>query len=386
MRVFYMKKGEYVMDNTGTKIPFSDNIYRLAIYMALLAVVSLIKPTLYPLSICRSSMLLLIALLILYVEITVFIKHYEFDTSATSDLLRSVAVPVLAYLLLCFSRSVSFTGAIKGGSVSIAFFCSAFLLILLHDWFRRRDKRFFIKALAMGLSTLRSSMIMCMSVFLIYLVITNPGTLGSNNNAAEYKDWSNDCTICANYDTLKVLADDSTFAAITSTDIRLSLFKDVVDVETNYLGIPYDLKVCLRQLEFGINAQYGDAEKTIYVDEDYLSSCTSEELITTASHEVRHAYQHQMASLYSNVRYSDKEAAAFLRNNSADRFLAEFSDYEDGTVDYESYSSQYCECDAREYARLSCEKWQSVLSDLTLLESAGGSWDTTNTRRSLYWK
>ena len=373
----------YVDNNVGNRM-LSDSIYRLAAYLAVLLTITYIQPTEYPLSMDKSSYVMMAVVTILYVEIAVFVKDYKRKASTVVEVLRVIAVPVLLYLLLCFCGAKSMDASLKGASTVIAIYCVFWVAITLHSTRQARSSRCFRGNMACGLSLLCDSIIMALLAAVIYQAAINPMALGTLDQAAEFEAWSSDYTVAANYDELKVLNSTKDFASITDTEERLKLFSEVVRVESNYLGIPYQLKVKCKTLT-GAIGEYSDISKTVYIDEAFLNSCSPEEMIDVAAHETRHAYQHQLVHLYEHIR-NDEESAAFLRNYNADEYMSEFLEYTSPSDSEFQYSSQICERDAREYAAVSCEKWQSILQDLTLSESTGDGWNAINAKRMINWK
>lgn len=368
-------------DKHVRKHMMSDSIYRLAAYLAMLLAITYIKPTEFPLSMDKSSYVMMTAITILYVEISVFIKDYKNKASPVVEILRVVAVPVLLYLQLCFCGTKSMVASLKGASMVIAIYGVFWIVISIHYTRQARGFRLFKSNMACGLSLLCDSVIMALLAVVFYHAAINPTALGTVEQAAEYETWSPDYTIAANYDELSVLNSPKDFASITDTEKRLKLFSEVVRVESNYLGIPYQLKVRCKTLT-GAIGEYSDMSKTIYIDESFLNSCSPEEMINVAAHETRHAYQHQLVHLYEHTG-NDEESAAFLRNYNAEVYRSEFLEYASPLDSEFQYSSQICERDAREYASDSFEKWQSLLQDQTLLESTGDGWDLINAKRMI---
>ena len=371
-------------DKHKRKHMLPDSIYRLAAYLAMLLAITYIKPTEFPLSITQSSYVMLTAITIMYVEISVFVKNYKRKASPAAEILRVIAVPVLLYLLLCFCGTKSMDASLKGALTVIAIYGAFWIAITIYNTRQARSFRLFKGKMACGLSLLCDSVIMALLAVVLYQATINPMALGTVEQTAEYETWSSEYTVAANYDELKVLNSTKDFASITDTEERLKLFSEVVRVESNYLGIPYQLKVKCKTLTSAIG-EYSDMSKTVYIDETFLNSCSPEEMIDVAAHETRHAYQHQLVHLYDHVG-NDEESAAFLRNYNAEEYRSEFLEYTSPLDGEFQYSSQICVRDAREYAAASCEKWQSILQDPTLLESTGAGWDAINAKRMVNLK
>ena len=369
--------------NVGNRL-LPDSIYRLAAYLAMLFTATYIKPTEYPLSMSNSTCVMMAVVTILYVEIEVFVKGYKSKVAPVAEVFRVIAAPVLLYLLLCFCGAKLFDASLKGASTVIAIYSVFWIAITLHGTRQAKSFRYFRGNMACGLSLLCDSVIMALLAAVIYQAAINPMALGTQEQAAEFEAWSPDYTVAANYNELKVLSSTKDFANITDSEERLKLFSEVVRVESNYLGIPYQLKVKCKTLN-GAIGEYSDVSKTVYIDEDFLKSCSPEEMIDVAAHEARHAYQHQLVHLYEHV-VNDEESAAFLRNYNAEEYMSEFLEYASPLKSEFQYSSQICERDAREYAAASCEKWQSLLQDLTLSESTGDGWDAINAKRMVNLK
>ena len=99
------------------------------------------------------------------------------------------------------------------------------------------------------------------------------------------------------------------------------------------------------------------------MDEDYLSTCNAEDLIQTAAHECRHAWQYQLCRLYDQAE-DDEASLVFVENmfEHVGDYRKEIKAYK--SADYEEYAEQECEKDCRRYAAESYERWMNRMKEL----------------------
>lgn len=132
-----------------------------------------------------------------------------------------------------------------------------------------------------------------------------------------------------------------------STKEKLNVLQSVADIEAAHLGVPYGLKVITSVLSAGTVASYDDKNHKIAIDADHLEHSAVSDVVNSVCHEARHAYQYCVCEMYINLTDEQKELLIF---HDVEALVYNFSDYKSGTVDYDEYSSQQCEVDAREYA------------------------------------
>ena len=356
-----------------------DWTFRISVYLLFAMTVFMIRPSVDKLSLDSIFVFLLTIGMAGYIEMMIFIREYEHSSSVLFEPIKAVAIPALAYVFFCMHGTATL------GKECIVFSASILICLacIIEDT-RYRAKtgagRTLKEFLAAWLDLSRNVVGLSLLFFVGISIVVSPATLELRFQKTESARWSSERTIAANYAELKRLYDGD-FPEAGETDERLELFSVIVDVESNYLGIPYNITVKKKELSSGVCASFSEYERTIEVDEAYLDKCTPDEMITTAAHEVRHAFQHEIVKLSSSVK-EDVETAAFLANHNADRFSAEFSDYKgrDDGSDLLEYYYQYVEQDARSYADESCKKWMEKLAMLNELDEAGASFKESEER------
>lgn len=175
--------------------------------------------------------------------------------------------------------------------------------------------------------------------------------------------WSEDRSVAAHYDIFK----ETLYGPVSELtyEKRLEFFKAAVDVESNYLCIPYPITVRVDNLDSETSAHFNYQNQAITIDEDYLRECDPWDLTGTAAHEVYHAFQYEACRLDDIVK--DERARAFLHDELADVevYKEELSNYESQGIDY---YTQAVEKDARGYAAVSVN---SIRERMQELEEAG---------------
>lgn len=151
-------------------------------------------------------------------------------------------------------------------------------------------------------------------------------------------------TITKNMGTVLLLQEDEW--SKLNTEERLRVMKTIADIESNYLGIQ-KLTVCTEPLDENTLGHYNDATKTITLNLSYLSTADAKTMLSTLCHECYHSYQHRLVELYDQM---EGEAKGLLLFRDASYYKDEFANYVDGSEDYESYSTQWCELDSDKYA------------------------------------
>lgn len=303
-------------------------------------------------------------------EAAVFIKKYRHDRSPWYELMQSCILPLSLFLFLHLSETRGLIRASEIGLI-IILICSLLyigILIAVNVVSRNKWKNadYVKKVIAIGLYNIRSFVVVILSLQLLYMACVFPIRHGSTSSEPHtLKVWSEERTIAGHYEKLKVLSNEDEFADSTDSDERFEMFNCAVDVESNYLGIPYELSVKTGNLDEGVAAEYCDSEKTITIDKNFLNDCTAEDLIKTAAHECRHGYQCQLIRLYEKVK-DDEESMIFLdeKLEHVKDYMNEFKDYKDCGDSVEEYASQYCEKDSYLYAEASYDKWIERLDEI----------------------
>lgn len=154
-------------------------------------------------------------------------------------------------------------------------------------------------------------------------------------------------SIDSKIETLLVLG-DGTWEQLTNTE-KIDILQTVANIESTFLGIPFELNVGAAALKDNVVGGYNDSTHSVLIDFDSLENDTAYDLLDTILHEARHAYQHSLISLYQDVAPKYKNLWVF---KEAQRYDVEFSNYAHGSSDvtFVDYYYQACEEDARTYA------------------------------------
>lgn len=126
---------------------------------------------------------------------------------------------------------------------------------------------------------------------------------------------------------------------------RLAFAEEVAKYCSYDFGLSYQLNIKTEDLPETRQAYYSDENQMIVLNEDLLSSGTYQEIIMVISHEAVHSTQHRIIdAIYS----APEELKSLYIYREGLLCEMEFQNYNDGTIDYDSYSNQYCEQMARE--------------------------------------
>lgn len=86
----------------------------------------------------------------------------------------------------------------------------------------------------------------------------------------------------------------------------------------------------------------------ITINIDHLEVDPAHDILDSLCHEARHAYQHRLCDVYDSVSEEQRELLVFY---NVQMYKQEFSNYVNGKEDAFGYYYQWCESDARAYAR-----------------------------------
>lgn len=289
-------------------------------------------------------------------QIAIEVKKWKHDDDAYIELMGACSLPVVTFLFIAMEGHNSIlVGIVVVCTILSALYYAASVRFNLKDVSRGDNFKAKVKAISMYRA--RSFLVVCIAFCIVAPMLARPVIRSTNK---EIILWSNERTISANYDKLGILIDEEEVKKKTFEE-KKELFEMIVDVESNYLGIPYKIEIKPQKLDDTVAASFNQEEYLIKVNMDYLSRCTGEELIDTAAHEVRHAYQYEIVKLYDKLKKRhDKESAVLLSDiiAKAPIYSKEFASYKNSG---EKYYRQECEEDARAYAFESYEAWRAVL-------------------------
>lgn len=140
---------------------------------------------------------------------------------------------------------------------------------------------------------------------------------------------------------------------------RLELLAIVVNIEADKFGIDGPLTLKSEILTESTIAEYRYTDHCIAVDLLHLAEMEASKAIEVVCHECCHAYQRQMAEIYSSVPDGCKRMPMLEK---AKEYAYEFNNYIDGNNDYKGYISQQCEIDANKYGVNEAEYYRTVIN------------------------
>ena len=140
------------------------------------------------------------------------------------------------------------------------------------------------------------------------------------------------------------LLDPDRWASLSLQE-KLGVLQVVINIESSYLGIPVELSASCMNLDENVLSAYDSSRKTVLFDLDSLARDSSAELIDSALHEVRHAYQYALLDVYTEIDPAYRDLLMF---QDLPALMEEFSNYQDRGLEY---YSQVSEQDARLYAQ-----------------------------------
>lgn len=299
---------------------------------------------------------LLAMLMSINTQVAIEVKKWVRDDDTYVELMGACSLPVLVFLFIAKEgHSPLWVGiALTCVFLSIVYYIASVRYNLRNG---NRGEVFKERVKAVSMFRARSFLVVCISFCIVIPMFVRPIIRSTNK---EIIPWSNERTLSANYDKLAVLMDENEVEKKTIEE-KEELFEMVVDVESNYLGIPYRIAIKPQKLDETVAASFDQEQLIIKINTDYLSGCTGEDIIDTAAHEVRHAYQYEIVKLYDKLKKRHDEESLILLNDviaDAPTYSKEFNNYKEYG---EKYYRQACEEDARVYAAESYEEWKVKL-------------------------
>ncbi|MCD8130912.1 MAG: hypothetical protein LUE16_06480 [Lachnospiraceae bacterium] len=148
---------------------------------------------------------------------------------------------------------------------------------------------------------------------------------------------------------------------------KLEVLQTAAYIEQYSLGIPDHITVVVTDLEGCTLGSCTMEENVIYIDTDHFNDGWSWDVLNSVCHEAYHCYQYCLVDVLGQVDTDSKNLQMFSRVTA---YAYEFNHYISGSEDYESYYSQKCEIDAREYAEEAAYKYYEMVYDY-LYETEG---------------
>lgn len=157
----------------------------------------------------------------------------------------------------------------------------------------------------------------------------------------------NKMTIQSEMNTL-IKLEKSTWTTLPPAE-RIDVLQTVANIEACYLGLPHELQVTTVYMEDDkIKATYLEKEHLIRINLKHLTNDGGRSLLTSVCHEARHAYQYKLIQLFDKTEDWQKELLLF---DDVRQYKYEFNHYIGADGDETEYKNQYCETDARNYAK-----------------------------------
>lgn len=181
------------------------------------------------------------------------------------------------------------------------------------------------------------------------------GTITSNFALPSTTDDSmSEMTIRNNIETMSKLDMDSESWRGLELEEKLELYQVVADIESDYLGIPYELKVKVKDLPRDTLAAYAHKGHIVWIDRAHLYNDCADQILESTCHECYHAYQCCLCEVYDSLDVEYKDLIDFAKVQC---YQNEFDNYNDGSYDINGYYSQRCEEDARVYAESAADDY-----------------------------
>ena len=150
---------------------------------------------------------------------------------------------------------------------------------------------------------------------------------------------------------------------------RVKILKTVIKIESANLGLESCPALRIMEMEDeeydSVNGYYRERKNTICIKKWYLLNGKAEDVIKTAAHETRHAYQYSVLSaLRGYVDISATQDQGMLLDLTHVKVIDhEFHNYSDGKDGINKYYFQECEVDARMYAEAVVDRYKEYYSE-----------------------
>lgn len=135
-----------------------------------------------------------------------------------------------------------------------------------------------------------------------------------------------------------------------STEERMQCISRLVELECQYLGIPYQLDVTTDHMPSTRHGMYSQAKYRISINADLLKNHAPIEVVSTTLHECYHAYQHALINLYldSDAQYQNLRLFSQIKQYANE--LVSYKNPGDPHITFQEYFTQQIEEEARKYA------------------------------------
>lgn len=138
-----------------------------------------------------------------------------------------------------------------------------------------------------------------------------------------------------------------------SSEKRLDVLQTLANVEKTQQGISHEVLVCSEPLGFSTYGTYNHKTHTVTINSNVIADDDAEQAVITLCHEVRHAYQHDVADAYLSL---DKEYQQLGIFDDVRKYYENLDDYKQASKDgFDEYESQTVEADSRAYSEKKAE-------------------------------
>lgn len=228
--------------------------------------------------------------------------------------------------------------------------------ILNNTFSRKRLKNWMSKCLFF----MHFSITLCLTIILVFFLVNRiAGNNLISSKVESYKNSSeNNYTIDEHIDEI-LLIQETEWKKLTITK-KIDVLTTLANIEAVHLGIPHNINLGTSKLDDCIAGQYSDAFYTIYIDIDHLENDEGIEVVNSLFHELRHCYQHLLVNELNKLDEDSKKLSLY---DDAFTFKEEFENYEELSKDFDHYYVLKCETDARDYARITTQIYERLITD-----------------------
>lgn len=143
------------------------------------------------------------------------------------------------------------------------------------------------------------------------------------------------------------LIDESEWKKL-SEEKKLDVLQTLANVEKAQQGISHEVLVCAEPLGFSTYGLYDHNSHTVTLNSNIIIGDDAKQAVKTLCHEVRHAYQHDVADAYLSL---DKEYQQLGIFDDVRKYYENLDDYKQVSKDgFEEYENQPVEADSRAYS------------------------------------
>lgn len=160
-----------------------------------------------------------------------------------------------------------------------------------------------------------------------------------------------------NIQELKVFVNEDEWKALDQHK-KIEALQTMANIYASEKGIPHELIVSLMGFNRITLAAYSDKTCSIAFNISYFNDMSAKEALNALMHECTHAYQCCLVDAFKDV---DKKYYNMYIIQKALKYDQEFSNYNNGYIDYDVYYDQWCEADARESAEILTESYLQMI-------------------------